>query len=380
MVNKVIDGNHLFHKTFGIFAGYGNMDPGTVLSTKKEQGIFIRKVSTDLCSALNSLPKGGRLVFCVDSRSWRRDVEIENGGYKSGRVKDEEVDWTIFYDLLHKFGEQLSKMGFIYSETEGAEADDLLMFWSEKFLEIGENTVIISGDGDLIQMSRINENSNWISVWNNKSKNSTLFVPQFWNSWLEHDKPVSIFDVSDIIGSDKEDMRKFVKKVTVEEVDTKKYILNKMLIGDDGDSVPTVWDYLKNEKLVRFTKSKAESLLKIYEDSEWKDLSVMELFSNPDFLKWTASLVIKISKDVDKQENRDKAYKNLRRNIKLMWLNKAVIPSFVKEEALKSLEESIDKPQINVTVDRIKILDGTEWVTASDAPPGFDPFENFLNS
>ena len=153
-----------------------------------------------------------------------------------------------------------------------------------------------------------------------------------------------------------------------------------MLIGDDGDSVPTVWDYLKNEKLVRFTKSKAESLLKIYEDSEWKDLSVMELFSNPDFLKWTASLVIKISKDVDKQENRDKAYKNLRRNIKLMWLNKAVIPSFVKEEALKSLEESIDKPQINVTVDRIKILDGTEWVTASDAPPGFDPFENFLNS
>jgi hypothetical protein len=125
MINILCDGNYIFHKTFGIFSGYGNVDPAKVLGKKSDQAMFIRKVSTDLCAALKSLPSGGRLIFTADSRSWRRDIEIEDGGYKSNRVKDENVDWSIFFQLLEEFGIQLEKMGFIFSKVPGAEGDDL---------------------------------------------------------------------------------------------------------------------------------------------------------------------------------------------------------------------------------------------------------------
>ena len=67
---------------------------------KKDRSVFIRKIATDLCSSLRDLPTGGRLIFTADSRSWRKKIEIEDGGYKSDRVKDEKVDWTIFFDLI----------------------------------------------------------------------------------------------------------------------------------------------------------------------------------------------------------------------------------------------------------------------------------------
>ena len=88
MINILIDGNYIFHKTFGVFGGFGAKDPSKVLGTPGEQAMFIRKVATDLCAGLRLLPQGGRLVFTCDSRSWRKDVEIEDVGYKSNRVKD----------------------------------------------------------------------------------------------------------------------------------------------------------------------------------------------------------------------------------------------------------------------------------------------------
>ena len=56
MINILIDGNYIFHKTFGIFAGYGNVDPGKVLKNKSDQAMFIRKISTDLTASLKTLP------------------------------------------------------------------------------------------------------------------------------------------------------------------------------------------------------------------------------------------------------------------------------------------------------------------------------------
>jgi 5'-3' exonuclease len=169
MVNICIDGNYIFHKTFGVFGGYSNTDPGKILSNQKQKSLFIRKISTDLCSSLRDLPKGGRLIFTSDSRSWRKKIEIEGGGYKSDRVKDENVDWSSFFELLHEFGKHLEKMGFIYSKVEGAEGDDLLLYWSDYFNSIGENCFIISGDKDLYQLVKI-KNGAWTCTWNSNSK------------------------------------------------------------------------------------------------------------------------------------------------------------------------------------------------------------------
>jgi 5'-3' exonuclease len=381
MINILIDGNYIFHKTFGIFAGYGsNVDPGKVLKSKSDQSMFIRKIATDLCASLKMLPIGGRLVFTSDSRSWRKDVEIEDGGYKSGRVKDENVDWSIFFDLMQSFGSHLEKMGFIFSKVEGAEGDDLLLYWSQKFNDEGESCIIISGDKDLHQLARMKGPDVWTATWNSNSKKNVLSVPTGWKeNWLNESRSeVSIFNMSSTISPEKERLKDFLKKVDIEEIDSFPFIFNKILIGDKGDSVPSVWEFESNGKISRFTPKSAEKIYSMFLESSWKNLPIRSLIEDEDFLGWISPLILKIGKGVDSTENRTKVKHNFLRNLKLMWLDDMVIPEKVSMNCQLETSRGIKIEKKAVTLDRIKILEGTEWISTASQPKGFDPFEHFL--
>jgi len=378
MINVCIDGNYIFHKTFGIFAGYGNVDPGKILKDKKDQSAFVRKITTDLCSSLKMLPTGGRLIFTSDSRSWRKEVEIENGGYKSGRVKDENVDWSIFFELLQSLGHHLEKMGFIFSKVEGAEGDDLLLFWSEKFNKNRENCIIITGDKDLHQLARI-ENQAWTGIWSSNSKKNILTVPNNWSSeWMNEPEEVSVFNMGFSISPEKEKLKEFLKKVEIEPIDSRPFLFKKILIGDKGDSVPSVWEFESAGKINRFTEKKAENVYEHFLNTEWKDMSFSDLIKNDDFLNWISSLILKIAKGVDSSENRIKAKSNLLRNFKLMWLDPEVIPEGIRKNCYTETERGFKLERKSITLDRIKILEGTEWITQGYHPKGMDPFENLL--
>ena len=381
MINILIDGNYIFHKTFGIFAGYGNVDPGKVLKNKSDQAMFIRKISTDLTASLKTLPVGGRLVFTSDSRSWRKDVEIEDGGYKSGRVKDENVDWTVFFELMQSFGNHLEKMGFIFSKIEGAEGDDLLLYWSQRFNDEGQSCIIISGDKDLHQLARMKGPDVWTAVWNSNSKKNVLSVPRGWKeNWLNEARTeVSIFNMGSTISPEKERLKDFIKKIDIEEIDSFPFIFNKILIGDKGDSVPSVWEYENSGKTMRFTPKSAEKIYNFFLESKWKDVPMKFLSEDEDFLNWISPLILKISKGVDSTENRKKVKSNFLRNLKLMWLEDSVIPENVSMACKLETERGIKLERRSITLDRIKILEGTEWLATGGQPKGMDPFENFLN-
>jgi 5'-3' exonuclease len=378
MVNICIDGNYIFHKTFGVFGGYSNTDPGKILSNQKQKSLFIRKISTDLCSSLRDLPKGGRLIFTSDSRSWRKKIEIEGGGYKSDRVKDENVDWSSFFELLHEFGKHLEKMGFIYSKVEGAEGDDLLLYWSDYFNSIGENCFIISGDKDLYQLVKI-KNGAWTCTWNSNSKKNILSIPKGWKeSWLENKSEVSIFNTTDFIDSDKEKMSNLLNKIELVEIEDKKFIFNKILVGDKGDCVPSVWEVKKGEKTQSFTQKKSDIIMESFFDSDWYSKEILEIIEDQEFLNWVSGFILRASKDVDSTENREKVIKNLIRNFNLMWLDPNMIPEYVTEEMEKEIERGIKLPKKNITLDRIKILEGTEWILPENSTPNqFDPFSYF---
>ena len=378
MINVCIDGNYIFHKTFGVFGGFGIKDPAEVLGTKGEQSMFIRKIATDLCAGLKLLPQGGRLIFTCDSRSWRKDVEIEDGGYKSTRVKDETVDWSIFFDLMAEFGHQMEKQGFIYSKVKGAEGDDLLYFWSEHFNSIGENCIIISGDKDMHQLARHNEKG-WTVIWNNNSKNNILAVPPGWeDNWVNKTESVSIFDMTAAISPDKDKVKEFLKKVTVEEVNRRNFVFMKMLTGDKGDAVPGVWHVpTPSGKNNGISPKKAEQILESLSQSKWKDSTFKEMLADDEFLSWISGFVLRILKDVDNTTNREKVSKNILRNYTLMWLDSEVMPGFVTESCKEELSRGMELPKKNITIDRIKILDGTVWTTEVSVPKAFDPFANF---
>lgn len=381
MINILIDGNYIFHKTFGIYAGYGsNIDPGKVLKSKSDQSMFIRKIATDLCASLKMLPTGGRLVFTADSRSWRKDVEIEDGGYKSGRVKDENVDWSIFFELMQSFGIQLEKMGFIFSKVEGAEGDDLLLYWSNRFNDEGQSCIIISGDKDLHQLVKMKGPDIWTATWNSNSKKNLLFVPRGWKeNWLNDSiQEASVFNMGSWISPEKERLKEFIKKVEVEEIDSFPFIFNKILVGDKGDSVPSVWEYQSGEKTMRFTPKSSEKIYDLFLESRWSGMDMSSISSDEEFLDWVSPLILKISKGVDSSDNRVKAKQNLLRNIKLMWLDNSVIPEWVSMNCKLDIERGLKIERKSVTVDRIKILEGTEWISSGYQPKGFDPFSDLL--
>jgi len=378
MVNILIDGNYIFHKTFGVFGGYGNADPGKILKDKKEQSAFIRKISTDLCSSLKIIPQGGRMIFTCDSRSWRKDIEIEDGGYKSGRVRDENTDWTIFFDLMKSFGNHLEKMGFIFSKADGAEGDDLLMFWSDYFKRKKENCLIITGDKDIHQLAEITENS-WTIIWNNNNKKNTLFVPNGWeNKWLNCNESVSIFNMASAISPEKEKFKALLKKSTIEEVESRSFIFTKILSGDKGDSIPSVWEQISGSRIMGFTQKKADTVFEAFSLSEWENIEFSKMLSDDVYLNWISGMVLRTAKSVDSTENRNKVRENIIRNFKLMWLNYEVIPDFVKDSCNGEIKRGISLDKKSVTLDRIKLLEGTEWITLNYQPKGFDPFENFI--
>jgi 5'-3' exonuclease len=377
MINVLIDGNYIFHKTFGVFGGYGNKNPGDILGSENEQSMFIRKISTDLCSSLRSIPAGGKLIFTADSRSWRKDVEIEGGGYKSNRVKDEEVDWTVFFHLLEAFGNHLEKMGFIFSRVTGAEGDDLLYYWADYLNTKGQDCVILSGDKDMHQLARWKGN-NWTIVWNANSKNNMLSVPHGWESnWLNKKEDVSIFDMNTAMDPDKEKMKDFVQKNEITEINPRDFIFIKMLIGDKGDAVPGIWESIVNGKTNRLTPKKAETILESLQDTKWKESLFQDLIQDSEFLDWISGYSLRLIKEIDTTENRKKAAENLKRNYKLMWLDKTVIPMEVTTRAVEELRRGISLEKKPITLDRVKILEGTTWVSKSTAPSQYDPFKNF---
>jgi 5'-3' exonuclease len=99
----------------------------------------------------------GEVVLCCDNRNyWRRTVFPF---YKAGRKKAREksdLNWTLIFDMLSKFKQEL-KDNFPYRvvDVEGAEADDIIGTLAPRQVA-HENVLIISSDGDFLQLQKYN--------------------------------------------------------------------------------------------------------------------------------------------------------------------------------------------------------------------------------
>ena len=99
----------------------------------------------------------GELIICADDRSyWRKDVFPY---YKASRRKardESELDWGCIFSALNKIRDELKEV-FPYKviQIDGCEADDVIgaiIHKEGKYLNSGENFLILSGDKDYIQL------------------------------------------------------------------------------------------------------------------------------------------------------------------------------------------------------------------------------------
>jgi hypothetical protein len=109
---------------------------------------------------------------------------------------------------------------------------------------------------------------------------------------------------------------------------------------------------------------------------QWKNIQPKELLNSNEFLNWASGFILRTMKDVDSSENRNKVSDNIRRNYKLMWLDDTVFPDKVVSDSEAEIERGISLERKSITLDRIKILEGTNWISPNYSPSSFDPFAN----
>lgn len=375
MVSICVDFNYLFHKTFAVFSDFGAKQPGEVLSEPSEQGMFIRKVITDLSYTLNQLPVNGHVIICKDSRSWRKDLKIERAEYKSSRIKDEKVDWGSFFDLMDELGKFLESNGYIYSTANGAEGDDLLWFWNEKLRGMGHNVVIFSGDKDSHQL--VDCKDTWTICWNANSKNNKVYCAENWKTdYLDKERESTIFDLDFIGDLEKEKMINLSKSATLEVIEPFKLIFEKILTGDKGDDVPSVFSYEKTPgKIYKLTKAKAESIYENFKKSGWFDKSFTEIWKDEEFKDWISGYILRSMTYTDNVSNRLDVSKNYTENAQLVWLSDQVIP----ESVLTEMEFSFSRSNLEikkVLTDKKNLIGRSRW-DSYEAPSAFNPFKSF---
>lgn len=375
MINVVIDGNYIFFKTFGVFTGYGEKSSKICLSSEAERNMFMRKVITDLCYSLNQIPDIDRIIFCKDSRSWRKDFKIERSTYKENRVKSEGVDWNEFFKLLEEFGEFLEKNGFIYSRANGAEGDDLIWGWKTHLRKKGGSVLVLSGDHDMDQTVD-SDSKGWTCIWNGNSKNNKIKVDE--NFVLEEENEISIFDVTPTSGSGESKLKKLFDKCKIEKVNTKEFVFKKILTGDDGDNVPTVFPFkTKNGANSGIKEGRANKIWENYITSQWNSKNLEEIWDNEDFLEWLSGLSLRIIAQTDNKENRDLFKKYYKENAILMWLNEKTIPEKVINEIDNHINLCESHSKKLSIIDKKILIEKSSWNGVTAAPKGFDPFDLF---
>lgn len=361
MNNIIFDGNYLFYKTLFIFRAEGGKK---VLEPKKQQEDFIRKVATDMAYAIRQFGAPQRIIFTIDGRSWRKEVEIEeNAGYKSNRSKDSNIDWDSFFKCMNEFATILEDQGIIVSRIDRAEGDDLMYLWTQMLLSKGQNSIVITGDKDLHQVVRTGSKGGYAVVYNPNSKSRRIYGSIGLSEWLKEGDSVDLFDTSSFIKTGKDLINNALRKIPLTEIDPINFLKIKVLMGDDGDGVPSIFHWKsKNGKTTnRITNKRAQSIIDHIDKTHGNDWNV---FKYPDM----ADAVCQGIKAVTKQEADPSVIKDkLNRNIILMVLHKNTIPGDILTSFKEHLNESINKTLPGRKYDVSVLLEGTRYLKPPDS-------------
>jgi hypothetical protein len=316
-MNIIIDGNYLFYKTLYIFGGYGSKDMKT-LESKQEQEMFIRKVATDMSYAIRTFGNPTRIILTIDSKSWRKEIDIENGGYKTNRDKgDSPIDWDSFYKCMNEFAAVLERKGVIVSKEERAEGDDLMYLWANELFKAGQDCIIVTGDRDLTQCVKF-DGKNYVVVYNPNSKSRKIVAPLGFGEWLKSGD-YDLFDASTFMNSGKDLIAEAANSVPIEEIDADYLIFEKVITGDAGDTVPPVWSWENKGKTFRVTPAKATRIYEV--------VNMMKPVEDIYQLSHRAEEISNAINSVCKQSTTAAIIKpRIERNLQLVFLDTRVIP------------------------------------------------------
>lgn len=385
-MNLILDGNYWFYKTLHVVKPMAGSRE-RFLDKEEHEVAFIKKVATDIAHSIRFFGKPKRIIFTIDGKSWRNDIQIEeNEGYKSERDKKDDVNWDRFYELMNEFADiQKENNGWIISKVDRAEGDDLMYLWAKRLLiEKSENSVVVTGDHDMHQIVRIN-NDNYIVVFNPNSQSRKIYgstglsklIERLKNKTEEKNvvKDFDIFDPTIYIKKKEDPILNALKKVKYKEIDKRTFLLNKVITGDGGDSVPGLYQWkttTETGKTInhRITEKRAEKILNyVFKQNPGIDKDNFNIYQLPEYYLDITSGIENITKA--KNLDPDKIKDKIVRNIKLMVLNRTEIPEYIMKQFLKNFKENIKLPVLKgKKYKKDSLIENTRFLKEDDGSEG----------
>jgi len=287
---------------------------------------FIYKFAADVCSIIN-IYRPNNVVLLTDSKdAWRKDVY---DGYKKDRVKADNVNWDNIFECSDDLKKIFSDHGCNVAEVKRSEADDMAALCKEIVFEKypDSNLIIVSADADLRQLLDFNpQTKQYCIIYNTTTKAKTgkryLYVTQEFKDWLEKE----VNEVDMFFGGldyDKTYIQNILtqnSKIEMCVENPNDIVLHKIFCGDDGDSVPSFYDWMKDGKVARITPSKEK---KIRDSLEINNVSRLLDVRN-DIKPVMESVCKREIKDIDFNER-------LERQRTLVELNSALFPEHIRE-------------------------------------------------
>lgn len=363
----IIDGNYFLFRSFYVLP----KSSGKALDTKKEMDIFIRKLSIDFTSEIRKFRNTiDQIIFTIDSKSWRKDF-FPDAEYKANRSEDSNVNWENFYKVFDIFKEILEKKGVILHKIDGAEGDDLIFAWSVNCNLQGKSIIIFSGDKDLIQLVNNNTLTNAFTLWYS-SASKRLVTYEGFSDWLNTEDIHSsdIFSMQKTITGDsalKSNLIKIIKELSldVEEVNSCVFGFKKVLTGDAGDNIKSVYYYTdinKNgqNRMYSITDKKAENILIEFEKKYGK--FKIEFLYDESYQKNICNILIKNLSAT--RMSYEQIYRNLQDNTNLVILHQKSIPESIYNQIFENIENIENKIITNFDIlsSKEELLKGTIYL------------------
>lgn len=379
----LIDGNYFLHSRLFVLPRPKN---GVMLEDEASRASLMRKLAIDLASEVRKM-RGfiDKVVVAVDARSWRKDL-FPTAEYKGTRKADSSIDWNAVYDVYEEFQNILQKHGVVVHKIEGAEADDVLFGWSTLLINKGRNSIIWTGDKDLIQLVNYSKANDSYALWYSPVQKSLYCFKDFidvLNTSETTNTDDLLFNLSTYSGV-KEEYKQAIKdwiqtnKVKLTEVNCDEFMFNKLLIGDKSDNIPSVvlWQKeMKGGKLRTYsiTDKLADKIFQQY-NKENSQFVIDQLF-NKDEIEKLADVVYRVigKSSIAQIKN------NISQNMSLMMLHTKVIPDAIQNEIYSSVEAELkvlEGTDLSQLTNKEKILEGTGWLKISQTPKQYDAFSN----
>jgi len=252
LLNLIIDGNYILSRL--VFTLHKNNLLYGALETSLENTISNYRKLYPFCN----------IYFVSDSRqrSWRKDI---NKDYKAKRKKDSDIDWTFVYDTYNRFKENVNVKVL---ESANIEGDDWISFIVKQTNSENQSNFIISNDYDIKQLLHFNIENNYINIMTNEMyKNGKVFLPKNWKIFLDKVRKQYNDDIFNL--NDNTEFLSFmdilINKYSIEEIDSIKSLIIKIISGDTSDNIRSIWS--KKDKSGRWRgigEKGAESIYQNY--------------------------------------------------------------------------------------------------------------------